>query len=117
MICNSKLTIYHYEGLDDTTHLEKWTRYNYDNVWFFGGKGAGINKGYDNANDVEIRLPYDKNTNLDISKFKIGDIIVQGEITLDIATQQDLKNYQIYNITSINNNNFGKNQHIHIGGK
>jgi len=117
MICNSKLTIYHQDGLDATTHLEKWTRYNYDNVWFFGGKGAGLNKGYDNANDVEIRLPYDKNANLDISKFKIGDIIVQGELTLDIATQQDLKDYQIYNIRSINNNNFGNNQHIHIGGK
>ena len=32
-------------------------------------------------------------------------------------TQQDLENYQIYNITSINNNNFGNNQHIHLGGK
>lgn len=117
MLCNSKLTIYHQDGLDVATHLEKWTRYNYDNVWFFGGKGAGLNKGYDNANDVEIRLPYDKNANLDIGKFKIGDIIVQGELTLDIATQQDLKDYQIYNIRSINNNNFGNNQHIHIGGK
>ena len=104
MICNSKVTIYHYDGLDSITHLEKWTRYNYDKVWFFGGKGAGISKGYENAN-------------LDISKFKIGDIIVQGELLINIATQQDLKNYQIYNITSINNNNFGYNQHIHIGGK
>ena len=116
MICNSKLTIYHQNGLDETTHLEKWRRFNYDNVWFFGGKGASLNKGYDNANDVEIRLPYDLNE-LDINNFKIGDIIVQGELTQDIATQQDLKNYQVYNITSIKNNNFGNSKHIHIGGK
>lgn len=116
MICNSKLTIYHYDGLDVATHLEKWARYNYDNVWFFGGKGASLNKGYDNANDVEIRLPHDLNE-LDISKFKIGDIIVQGKLTLDIATQQDLKDYQIYHITSIKNNTFGNNPHIHLGGK
>ena len=47
----------------------------------------------------------------------IGDIIVQGTITTDIDTQQDLSSYDIYNITSINNNNFGNNPHIHLGGK
>lgn len=116
MITNSSLTIYHQDGLDVATHLEKWRRFNYDNVWFFGGKGASLNKGYDNANDVEIRLPYDLNE-LNINNFSIGDIIVQGELTQDIATQQDLKNYQVYNITSIKNNNFGNSKHIHIGGK
>lgn len=117
MITNSGLTIYHRDGLDLTTHFEKWVRYNYNNVWFFGGKGAGINKGYDNANDVQIRIPYDKNSGLNINNFAIGDIIVQGTLDLDINTQQDLSNYLIYNITSINNNNFGINQHIHLGGK
>lgn len=117
MITNSSLTIYHNSGLDVATHLEKWERYNYSNVWFFGGKGAGINKGYDNANDVQIRIPYNQNENLDINNFAIGDIIVQGTLDLDIQTQQDLEDYLIYNITSINNNNFGNNQHIHIGGR
>lgn len=117
MITNSSLTIYHKDGLDVATHFEKWTRYNYDNVWFFGGKGASINKGYDNANDVEIRLPYSKNSNLNASNFAIGDIIVQGTLETDIQTQQDLENYLTYNITSINNNNFGNNPHIHLGGK
>lgn len=116
MITNSSLTIYHKDGLDVSTHLEKWTRYNYDNVWFFGGKGASINKGYDNANDVEIRLPYNSNS-LDINNFTIGDIIVQGTLDIDIKTQQDLENYLVYNITSIKNNTFGNNPHIHLGGK
>ena len=117
MITNSSLTVYHKDGLDVATHFEKWTRYNYDKVWFFGGKGAGINKGYDNANDVQIRIPYDSNENLDVNNFAIGDIIVQGTLNVDIATQEDLENYLIYNITSINDNNFGNNQHIHIGGR
>ena len=116
MITNSSLTIYHMSGLDVSTHLETWTRYNYDKVWFFGGKGASINKGYDNANDVEIRIPYDQNANLDITKFAIGDIIVQGTLETNITTQEDLSDYQIYNITSIKNNTFGT-QHIHLGGK
>ena len=114
MITNSSLTIYH-KGYDKTTRLETWTRYNYSNVWFFGGKGASINKGYDNANDVEIRIPYDEN--LSINNFAIGDIIVKGTLDINITTQEDLSNYDIYNITSINNNNFGNNQHIHLGGK
>ncbi len=117
MITNSSLTVYHLSGLDVSTHNEIWTRYNYDKVWFFGGKGAGINKGYDNANDVQIRIPYGQNEGLDIGNFSIGDIVVQGTLDTDIETQQDLENYLIYNITSINNNNFGINQHIHLGGK
>lgn len=115
MITNSSLTVYH-KSLDTTTHLEKWTRYNYPKVWFFGGKGAGINKGYDDANDVEVRIPYDQNT-VSINDFAVGDIIVQGTLETDIETQQDLEDYIIYNIRSINNNNFGNNQHIHLGGK
>lgn len=117
MITNSSLTVYHKSGLDAITHLEKWTRHNYQKVWFFGGKGAGINKGYDDANDVEVRIPYDQNAGLDINDFAIGDILVQGELATDIETQQDLNDYLVYNIRSINDNNFGNNQHIHLGGK
>lgn len=115
MITNSNITVYHKDGLDLSTRLEKWTRYNYNDVWFFGGKGAGINKGYDNANDVQIRIPY--NSDLSIANFSIGDIVVEGTLNINIDTQKDLKNYNFYNITSINDNNFGNNPHIHLGGK
>ena len=115
MITNASLTHYH-KTLDETTRLEKWIRYNYDNVWWFGGKGSSINKGYENANDVNARIPYDKN-DIDIGNLAIGDIIVKGTLDTDITTQQDLKNYEFYNITSINDNNFGINKHIHLGGK
>ena len=117
MIVNSSVTIYHKDGLDVATHFEKWTRHNYNKVWFFGGKGANINKGYDNANDVQVRIPYDQNDGLDIKDFAVGDIIVQGSLDINITTQNDLSNYLIYNVTSITNNNFGNNQHIHIGGR
>ena len=118
MLVNNKLTVYHNSGLDAITRLEVWTRYNYDNVWFFGGKGACIDKGYDNANDVQIRIPYDTNSELNIENFDIGDILVKGDLDFNIETQQDITDdYEVYNITSIKNNNFGLNQHIHIGGK
>lgn len=115
MITNASLTIYHKE-YDETTRLEKWVRFNYKKVWFFGGKGASVNKGYDNANDVDIRIPYKQNQ-VDVDKIQIGDILVKGDLAKNINTQQDLSEFEFYNITSINDNNFGNNPHIHIGGK
>lgn len=115
MITNSSITVYH-KGYDKINRIETWTRYNYDNVWWFGGKGTSTNKGYENANDVQIRLPYKQNE-LDITNFSIGDILVQGTLDIDINMQKDLSNYLIYNITAINNNTFGSEPHIHLSGK
>lgn len=115
MITNGKITIYH-KGFDNINRLEIWTYKSYE-VWFHGGKGSSINKGYDNANDIDIRIPYYKNKDLNIDNFSIGDIIVIGNIKKDIATQQDLIEYETYNITSITNNIFGNNMHVHLGGK
>lgn len=116
MICNSKLTVYHKSGYDVSNNYELWTRYNYNNVWFFGNKNANVDVGLENNDNVEIRIPYDTN-NLDINNFELGDILVQGEVNINISTEQDLSNYKTYVITSINNNNFGKNKHIHLSGK
>lgn len=115
MITNNSVTIYH-KVFNETTQLDEWVRYNYNKVWIFGGKGASINKGYDNANNIDVRLSYQLN-DIDINNFAIGDIIVEGTLDLNITTQQDLKDYQIYNITSITNNTFGNTPHLHIGGK
>lgn len=116
MITNSELTVYHITQ-DETTRLDKYVRYNYAKVWWFGGKGSSLNKGFENANDVQIRIPYYLNKNADISHFAIGDIILQGKVGKDIKTQSDLSEYDIYKITSINNNTFGNEPHIHLGGK
>ncbi len=117
MITNSSVTVYHRNGLDISTHNEIWIRYNYSNVWYFGGKGSRINKGYDNANDLDVRISYGQNANLNIANFSIGDIVVAEELDFNIKTQQDLSNYDVYNITSLNNNDFGGTPHIHIGAK
>lgn len=116
MLVNGEVTIYH-KSINELTKGVKWDRFNYKNVWFFGGKGAGLRKGYQDANDVEIRIPYDLNEDLDFRNFEIGDIIIQGLHDDDISSQSDLEGYQIYNITSMNDNSFGINKHIHIGGK
>ena len=115
MLVNSSLTVYHKVEID---HDYKLVRYFYKNIWWFGGKGSSLNKGYAEANDVQIRIPYDLNSSLDYNNFGIGDILVQGEYE-DIFSENDLKDLNIpyYNITSLNNNVFGNNKHIHISGK
>lgn len=70
MITNSELTVYH-KTFNQITRLYEWKRYNYSNVWWFGDKGSSINKGYANANDVEIRIPYNSNDNANINDFAI----------------------------------------------
>ena len=112
MLVNSSLTVYHkvVKNREDA-----WEKHFYKNIWWFGGKGASLNKGYENANDVQIRIPYDLNPSLDYNNFGIGDILVQGEYK-DITSEEDIQG-EYYNITSLNNNVFGNNKHIHVSGK
>lgn len=115
MITNSDVTIYH-KTFNKQERVEEWERYNYENVWWFGSHKAGINKGYENANDVDVRISYDTH-NIDITNFSMGDILVKGNLDIDIESQQDLKNYDVYVITLINDNNFGTRPHLRLGGK
>ena len=116
MLVNSDMTLYH-KVLDTETRLEKWKRYYIEKVWWYGGKGANTQTGYENANDVQIRIPYESNKNLNIANFSIGDIVCKGNIEKTITSQSELNDVEFYNITAINNNTFGNNQHIHLGGK
>ena len=113
MITNTGITIYH-KGFDNTTKLETWQRFNYPNAWVFGGESAVNSKGYNQTNNIQVRIPYKQNS-LNIEDFSIGDIIVKGTLTANIEKQQDL-NGLFYNITSINDNTFGKEPHIHLTG-
>ena len=70
MITNSELTLFH-KTFDKISKTNVWVRHNYTNVWWFGGKGSSVNKGYENANDVDVRIPYNTNTNAQISDFAI----------------------------------------------
>ena len=104
MQVNSDLTIYHKNN-------DTWQRYNYNNIWWFSKKDADINTTYSKDNDVDIRIW----NNTDISKFKIGDIVVQGILNIDIQEQSDLSDYLVYNIIQLKNNNvLHNNKHIHV---
>lgn len=113
MITNNKITYYH-KVSNNTTKLEEWSKVLFDDVWVFGGKGSNINKGYENANDVNVRIPMEYVQDKTI--FKIGDIIAIGEQE-NISKQSELNGKEFYNVTSININESGNNPHIHLGGR
>ena len=109
MITKDIITLYHkVKGRN-----ESWTKTVYYNTWAFGGHGDSLNKGLTEANDLQVRIPYSKNS-IDIDNIKTGDLIYIG-LGEDITTSNDLSDY--YTITSINNNNFGGTPHVHIGAK
>lgn len=113
MLTNKSITYYH-KSNDDITKLTIWTKYTFYGVWVFGGKGSSINKGYENANDVNVRIPLEIVE--DTSIFAIGDIIAIGEQS-NIEKQSDLNDKEFYNVTSITINEYGNNPHVHLGGK
>lgn len=112
MITNNSIT--YYKKYLDENKLTKWQRFYFNDVWLFDGKGSSINRGYENANDVDVRIPieYVKDTSI----FEIGDIIAVGNQS-EIQKQSELDGKEFYNVTSVNVNSFGNNPHIHLGGK
>ena len=84
----------------------------FEKAWHFGGKGSSINRGYENANDISVRIPMEFVTDTEL--FTIGDIISIGT-TPPITKQSDLDEF--YNVTSITINEYGNNPHVHLGGK
>ena len=112
MITNKKITYYH-KTLDSETRLEKWTKYEFNDVWCFARKSITENSGLANNNDIQVRIEM-KYVN-DASIFNVGDIILIGTGN-NINTQNDLQGREFYNVTNIAINNFGGTPHIHLGG-
>ena len=113
MITNTSISVYH-KTIDPITRIEVWSKSYYEDCWWFEEKGTTIRDGYEINNKVEIRIPYTTNKNINIANFKIGDIICNGDGPKTIQSQSDVSS--AYNITSITNNTFGNNPHIHIRG-
>lgn len=110
MRTNAKMT--HYRKVPDKVNrISKWERTVYQDVLWQGGKGARLNKGFIESNDVKVRIPYATNI---IGEFTVGDIIVKG-VHDDIEQQTDLKDS--YNITSAVDNGFGNLKHVHLEGQ
>ena len=80
MITNGSITYYH-KTLDNNK-LPVWNRYVFESVWHFGGKGSSINKGYENANDVNIRVPMEYVNDKDIFTIELDSFEPSSNIAM-----------------------------------
>ena len=114
MVSNAEVITICHKGIDPLTRLETWTKHYYYNCWWFDVNGSVIRDGYEFNNRVEIRIPYNQNKTASIADISIGDIVYRGKLENVVESQADVPN--AYNITSIANNTFGNEPHIHLGG-
>ena len=109
-------------------------KYEIENVFWDDSKGVNLNKGYENADDVNVYIPKDKNdmSGYTESKFYIGlnntwtlrngDFIVKGQtFENQVSSIKELKEKynDVFTITLVDDKDFGsKNmQHFEIRGK
>lgn len=115
MLINSDLTIYHITT-NDVTKLEQYEKHYYKKVWCYLVESATLNKGVEKQNNITIRIPYELNPGLNIEDMAKNDIVIQGNQE-NITSAIDLMDKEFYRITSITNNTYGSNKHIHIKGQ
>ena len=115
MITNTKVTIYH-RGVSN--HQPTYTKYIVNKAMWQGGHGSSLNRGIEEANDVTCYIPLE-NDNLKGVSIAIGDYILKGEFSNNIASKSDLEGKDVYTIRSITDEDYGSSnmQHLKIGAK
>ena len=128
MMTNAKMTIYN-KYLDPFTHKSIYKKHLVDNVFWDDNLGVNLNMGYENADKVNVYIPYDKN---DLSSYKTpkqyngegwtlqnGDFMVKGDVNIpEITGVKDLSNYEVFTMTVCDNKDFGSSnmQHFELRG-
>ena len=128
MMTNTKMTIYN-KYLDPFTHKTTYKRHVIENVFWDDSLGVNLNMGYENADKVNVYIPYDKN---DLSEYvqakkyngngwtlQNGDFIIKGETNInEVSGIKDLSNYEVFTITVNDDKDFGSKimQHFEIRG-
>lgn len=128
MMTNTKMTIYN-KYIDPFTHNKIYNKHLIDNVFWDDSLGVNLNMGYENADKVNVYIPYDAN---DLSDYKTpkayngegwtlqnGDFMVKGETNIETITSiKDLSSYEVFTITLCDNKDFGSSnmQHFEIRG-
>ena len=129
MITNTSMSVYNRYN-DSFTHKPIYKRHIIKNVFWDDSLGVNLNAGYENADKVNIYIPFDKN---DLTSYKDpkqykgegwtlqnGDFIVKGIVDIEsVDGIKDLKDYEAFEITLIDKKDFGSYnmQHFEIRGQ
>ena len=128
MMTNTKMTVYN-KYLDSFTHKTVFKKHLIENVFWDDSLGINLNTGYENADKVNVYIPYDKNDLSDYRKPKQyngigwtlqnGDLMVRGETDLEeVSGIKDLSTYEVFVMTVSDNKDFGSPnmQHFELRG-
>lgn len=130
MMTNSKMTVYNkYNTADKQVNFKK---HLIENVFWDDAKIVNLSLGLENADEVNVYIPKDKN---DLTKYvkpkkynavdnswtlKEGDYIVRGNVNInEIQEIKELSDYDVFTITSVDDKDFGSPsmQHFEVKGK
>ena len=98
-----KITVYHISESVTTIH--------YNQVYFRHNKKSNlIDKGLEKGSTGSITIP----TTQDV-EIKVGDYIVEGNISDSFDLKELMKKYQVFQVVSVDDNRKGGLQHYKIG--
>jgi len=129
MMTNTKMSVFNRYKVQSTGEIV-YKRHIIDEVFWDDARGVNRNAGYENADSVNVYIPFDKN---DLSKFveakqydgtgwtfQNGDYIVKGKVDIqEVSKIKELSDYEVFEITLIDVKDFGSSnmQHFEIRGK
>ena len=129
MMTNTSMSVFN-KHTDSFTKDIVYKKHIIENVLWYDSKGVNLNHGYDEADEVNVYIPKDKNDMSEYVKPKQytgtgwtlqnGDFIVKGLTTEnEISGIKDLSSYEAFTITMVDDKDFGsKNMHhFEIRGK
>ena len=122
MMTNTNMSVYNkYKGT--------FKKHLIDNVFWDDSLGINLNAGYENADKVNVYIPFNKN---DLSQYKDakqyngtgwtlqnGDFIVKGNADInEVNGIKELSSYEVFEITVVDKKDFGSYsmQHFEIRG-
>lgn len=128
MMTNTSMSVYNKYN-DPFNHNIIYKKHLIKNVFWDDSLGINLDTGYENADSVNIYIPFNKN---DLSNYKEpkkyngigwtlqnGDFIVKGDVDIDeVENIKALKEYEVFEITVIDVKDFGSQdmQHFEIRG-
>ena len=126
MMTNTKMSLFNRNTSSGQTTYKKHV---IDNVFWDDSLGANLNMGYENADKVNIFIPFNKNNMSEYVEEKQysgtgwtlqdGDFIIKGEVNeTEVSGIKDLKAYEVFTITVRDKKDFGSKdmQHFEIRG-
>ncbi len=129
MMTNTSMSVFN-KYTNSFTKDITYKRHIIDHVFWDDSKGVNLNQGYDEADEVNVYIPKDKNDMSEYVKPKQytgngwtlqnGDFIIKGEVAeSEVSGIKDLSNYEAFIITMVDDKDFGSNNmhHFEIRGK